>query len=375
VPAPRPARPLVLQLHDLEFADLDRTRVYLERILDYARNSLEHFYDSKSGGFFHLVDPDVPGAAGDFSKASTGTCLAFLKRSGLFEGGDWEKKANDLRGSMIRSDWQTADLPKGNVFTSAFLLEAIHALGGRTNLTDSEARSIRRRSRKLKADLISQGGGLQIQGYPATAFLTHKAVRTLDLWAEIDQPTRDCVTRWTWNHLQEESVLVASGSPDADVFEIAYSVLVATQLTPINQMTPQQRSLLGYTVDQFFAGQNEVTGTWPRSRPLFHYPRLGNAYCFDYELLVPMLADRQLLPFMFKHLRRLIRAAEVLDATKFPLRPEGIGWASGHHGRSNRAESWSHCFGLPLLLRTPSRSCRGNSAHCVRLSRRGIRRS
>src|SRR4051794_4749195 len=82
VPAPKTASPLVLQLHDLPFDELNRTRTYLERVLEYADASVHHFYDAGSGGFFHRVDPNKIRRAGDFSKASTATVVAFLKRSG-----------------------------------------------------------------------------------------------------------------------------------------------------------------------------------------------------------------------------------------------------------------------------------------------------
>jgi ATPase family associated with various cellular activities (AAA) len=340
---PAAARPLVLQLHDLSFEELDRLRAYLERILAYAAESLLHFYDEPSGGFFHLVDPDKPAQAGDFSKASTATCISFLKRSGQFADGPWAEKATQLRRSMVNSDWRTAKLPKGNPFTASFLLESIHLLldGAEGDLPEAERKTVDKHLEKLKRQLRQGRGGLEIGGYSRTAFLTHKAVRALSLWGKMDDVLHESVSNWVWAHLREESVLVSADNPDADVFEIAYSVILANQLAPIESMTPQQRDVLRFALEQFFGCQNPRTGGWPRSRPLFHYPKLGDAHCFDYELLVPLLEDRQLLPLIFRNLKSLALAADVLDKTKFPLRPGGFGWASGHHGQTHLAESWS----------------------------------
>jgi hypothetical protein len=355
---PASARPLVLQLHDLSFDELDPLRAYLERILTYAKDSLLHFYDDASGGFFHLVDPDKPAAAGDFSKASTATCVAFLKRSGRFADGPWASKAADLREAMIDSDWRTAELPAGNPFTASFLLESICLLSGpdEPKLTADQRQKLDERLDELREQLVEGGGGLEIGGYSRTAFLTHKAVRSLALWGRLDDKTKERVSRWVWNHLREESVLVSADSPDADVFEIAYSVILANQVAPIETMTPQQRLVIRFALDQFFMRQDRVTGVWPRSRPLFHYPKLGDAHCFDYELLIPLLEERQLLPLVMSNLKSLALAAEVLDGTKFPLRPAGFGWASGHHGETHLAESWStasvfhYCYALHRLV-------------------------
>lgn len=355
---PASARPLVLQLHDLSFDELDGLRAYLERILSYATESLQHFYDQTSGGFFHLVNPDEPAEAGDFSKASTATCLAFLKRSGRFADGPWASKAVDLRTAMIDSNWRTAKLLEDNPFTASFLLESIHLLCGPDEpvLSEEQRNKVDKRLDLLCEQIVQGGGGLGIGGYSSTAFLTHKAVRSLSLWGRVNDKIRKLVSRWVWNHLREESVLVSADSPDADVFEIAYSVIVANQVAPIESMTPQQRHVLRFALDQFFSRQNDLTGVWPRSRPLFHYPKLGDAHCFDYELLVPLLEERQLLPLAVNNLKSLALAADVLDRTKFPLRPAGFGWASGHHGQTHLAESWStasvfhYCYELHRVV-------------------------
>ena len=60
-------------------------------------------------------------------------------------------------------------------------------------------------------------------------------------------------------------------------------------------------------------------GTWPPSQPLFHYKDFGNAYCFDYEMLVQLLNTEHLQPLLLYHLEGLSRAALALKTTEFPL--------------------------------------------------------
>jgi hypothetical protein len=119
-------------------------------------------------------------------------------------------------------------------------------------------------------------------------------------------------------------------------------------------MTPPQREILAYGLDQFFAAQGP-DGTWPRSRPLFHYPDYGDAYCYDYELLVSLLANERLRPLLRLHLKELSRAADALERMRFPV-GTGFGWSSGHLRHIRSAESWStasvfhFCFELAALV-------------------------
>jgi hypothetical protein len=95
---------------------------------------------------------------------------------------------------------------------------------------------------------------------------------------------------------------------------------------------------------QFFAAQNE-DGSWPYSRPLFHYPKVGNAYCFEYELLTQLLGCDTLRFDLLPYVPKLNTATHLLQHTKFDLEPttaeSAVGWASGHHPQIEGPESWS----------------------------------
>jgi hypothetical protein len=324
--------------HGLSFSDLKELIEYLEQMQKGSEASMKHFRFGQEG-FEHRVDP----AKGPTktSKASTATCLAYLKAGGQLSGTGWpESIRHKLRTKFVNGKWSSAKLPEDNPFTSAFLLEAIHDLGGWESMSDHQETRVRSKI-KLLNDRLRADGGLKIEKYPSTSFLTHKVVKVLTQWDELADDSRKKVSSWNWNHLYQESMLIAAGSPEADYFELAYSVVTASLTAELDRMTPRHRRLLQHAIDQFFAGQRP-DGNWPRSRPLFLYPDIGYAYCYDYELLVQLLSEWQLRQFVTPHLDELRKAAWALDSRRVPLGNDdsAFGWSSEHHGGFSEAESW-----------------------------------
>ena len=341
--------PLRLRPHGLEFDELRELREYLEGLLAAAHASLRHFQENYLHGFVHQDNKDV-NPKDPFSKASTATCVAFLDAVGTLDDVVPKDDQETLRERMIDGGpegiWASAGLPPDNPFTVSFLLEAVNVLGGIDDLGDERQQKVNSKLGGLQKQLEATGG-LAIQDYDPTAFLTYKAIRVLRQWRTPSEAALEAVRDWNWAHLAQESMLIASKNQDADVFELAYSVLTASAASRLDEMSPRERWLLHFAVDQFFESQRPEDGTWPRSRPLFLYPHLGYAYCFDYELLVSMLSDTQLFALVFSRLKELRKAALTLDDRRFPLRVTGAtqdpvyGWSSGHHGRKRRAESWA----------------------------------
>ena len=89
-----------------------------------------------------------------------------------------------------------------------------------------------------------------------------------------------------------------------------------------------------------FLSQQHDDGTWPQSRPLFHYPRVGSAYCFDFEALAQMFLCVRLHEPLFAHIDRITKATVGLDAKRFKLSNGGYAWAS----RSDSAECGTRTF-------------------------------
>ena len=326
------------------FEELDALRLALEERLGSAAPSLRLYADAETGGFFHRLHDQKPG---DPSKASTATCAAFLVSSGRWNNdptAPWYGKAASLITSIAEGAWGSAGLPENNPFTTSFLLEALHDLQAAQGkpLTKPQQRVVNQKLELLRQQLIDNRGGVYIGDYPATAFLTQKAVRVLKRWGALTNDACTSAREFAWARLFEESIVISADRTDADVFELAYAALTASLTTNLVDMTPRYRDALEYCLNQFFSAQNE-RGLWPRGRPLFRYPDLGNAYCYDYELLVQILTETQLAPMLQDKLPRLTSAFQAMDSTAIAIGPNAeLGWASGHLKPDEAApESWT----------------------------------
>lgn len=325
----------------LGFDRLDRLRVYTENLMVPAPATLELFRAQGAPGFRHMRDVGDPD---DFSRSSTATCVAFLVAAGLWNGEAWAEDGQPLIDAITDPNfkWESAGLAEDNAYTVAFLLEALADLqlvGG--HLSDEQQQVVADKAGALVAALKDGIGGIGIEDAPATAFLSHKVVHALDRWDGIPAEVEELVRQWAWARLHAESVLISATRPDRDVFELAYALLTIAATQSLDDMTPRERQVLRHALAQFFRSQLPE-GTWPRSRPLFLYPKFGYAYCYDYELLVQMLSQPRLRRWLLEWLPNLEAAAYALDAEKYVLEDDGqVGWSSGHLVNATRPESWS----------------------------------
>ena len=141
--------------------------------------------------------------------------------------------------------------------------------------------------------------------------------------------------------------------------------------------TPNELELIRYGLDVFFKTQ-KPDGSWPLSRPLFHYPTTGSAYCYDYEALAQLLLCTPLYDALFEFLPAIEKATYSLDKTKFNLTTGGYGWASNHHPQSPGPKSWStasvylYLFALDRFL---AEAIRRSIAQELELPYTGVRRT
>jgi hypothetical protein len=383
----------------LHFERLDALRVELEGQLAAAGISLAQFSDPSTAGFYHRLSTATPG---DPSRASSATCVAFLVQSGRWDDAqfDWHDRATTLAQALAQLPWTSAELPNGNAFTVSFLLDALHHLGKTAsndsahwpahaqlvrNWVDSNAEALDRdfashstaamgesmvydpeppslipedpigtgssariaslvrfHIRWLGQRLVAFSGGLSIADSPPTAFLTYKAVRALEAWGALTPTLRETARSFAQERMYRESVAIASGTRDVDAFELGYAALVFSRTTSLVDMTPTERDALRHSLRQFFDRQDDAGG-WSRSRPLFNYPSLGSAYCYDYEFLTSLLEDRNLHPYLTTAETELTKAFAALERSATPLGADGaVGWASGHlNPKQESPESWA----------------------------------
>ena len=327
----------------MQFRDLAQLRLFLRGLLDRQVESLSTYYDNGSGGFYHRHDEREPGK---LSRSSTATCVLSLVATNQWKNGPWQASTEKLVDSLLREPWTSAALPRNNVFTVAFILEAVTELS-KVNATgaldtDAQAKIEKARQKLTSATLRAARSklGLSVQGYPPSAYVTQLAIRTLQKQpTPLDEEVRRSISDWSEHEINRQVTLLAKRDKTGDVFQLAYSVILLTSLVKPDRITPAQEFITEAALEEFFSLQRD-DGTWPLSRPLFHYPTVGSAHCFDYEMLVQLLSERRLVEKLLRFIPKLARAAEALKSW-FPLGSKGAGWSSGHHPQFQGPESWS----------------------------------
>jgi hypothetical protein len=324
-----------------EFRALDELRLLLREIREQHSKSLAYF--RRPGGFIHFK-AQLKGKKGpDISRASTSVAVVSLTSAGLWAPDD-TATTSVIEELLIKQPWDRPGLGKGwNVFTVGFILEAVDAL-----LAESTAgkppkkwlNKIERAERFLAEELAS--GSASIENYPPSAYMTQLAVRVLRKRksARLDD-LRTEISDWAWGEVAKQLALVLSRSKLADVFELAYSIIICASLEQVARMNPDRALLLTSSLMHFFQAQLE-DGTWPRGRPRF--PDLtvgGSGFSYDYELLVQLLQEKELQPFLKAYLPQLDLAARALWRARLPLDNGGLGWSSGNYLKEPAAESWA----------------------------------
>jgi adenylate kinase family enzyme len=186
----------------------------------------------------------------------------------------------------------------------------------------------------------SEIGAAHIAYYPPTTFLTQLVVRSMreSLGGNAAMPER--VGDWCRKKIEHELALQGTPSNSRDPLALSYAVTAFLSVADTDNLSPNDVTIINQAVDCFFSAQLE-DGSWPRSKPLHHYPRFGNAYCHEYETLAQLLTAPRLEAILIGHLDKLERCISALDKNANNLRSGGKAWPSGHHPHIRGAESWS----------------------------------
>lgn len=336
---------------ELSFDDLEKLRRSLERLRTLQIASLKRYYDSDTKGFRHQLAQDKK----ELSKASTATAVTSLLVSDKWrENREWSDHSLQLATDLLNAEWASAGLKAGNAFTTAFILECVTGLhehvrehGKRDDVealtNDTAAAERLNAAESILMNALRDTGAAAIDEYPPTAYVTQLVVRTLMRRKCLDEDLRTKVRVWALGQITNQIALVVAESKTADLYQLAYAVMLIVDLTEPAEMTPDEAKLSDAALKQLFSRQLP-DGTWPRSLPLFHYPGTGSAYCYEYEMLVQLLETfmrRRQPERLLPHLRHLKLAADVLPGTAFRLGEEALGWSSGHHPQLRGPESWS----------------------------------
>jgi hypothetical protein len=321
----------------MDFGQLEALRRELKSIDERHVESLRVYAHPASNGFAHRIDGNK------LSIASTATCVLSLVAARRWIG-DWRSRSGELAGALLHASWSSAGLDPKNAFTTAFLLEAM------TNLEkfDSSVQSAADNSTLIveAEDILIkaiENGSATIGDYPPSAYMTQLVSRVLIMRNKLVDGVRERVLSWSWNEIAKQIALLAANSKTADPFQLAYASILTLNVGRQERFTPDDARILHAAIAQLFSNQRP-DGSWPRSRPLFHYKNAGSAYCYEYEMLVQLLqafrtaglSDRLLL-----HLENFERATLALKDTSHRIGRDGLGWSSGHLPQKPGPESWA----------------------------------
>lgn len=330
----------------MEFDSILSLKLELKSLLELQTSSLEYYHIDGYGGFVHKFDVKKK----DFSKSSTATCILSLLATDNWKQGKWNDYTQHLiRELSLPQKWEGAGLDPKNPFTVAFMLEAASGLLSEIPPDAALSEDINDNLSEAEEILIgaiysnengSEIGAANLNKYPPTTYLTQLVIRVINQRKKLTSEIKEITSKWAWNQIDHELALVVSNSKTADPLSLAYSVILVSICGSILELTPDQNYILRKALDVFFASQRE-DGSWPLSRPLFHYPEVGNAYCFEYELLAQLLQEKDLWGLLLKFIPNLAKAISHLRDTSYQFSNGGKGWASGHHPQLKGPESWS----------------------------------
>ena len=97
-------------------------------------------------------------------------------------------------------------------------------------------------------------GGVRIDPYPASAYLTQLVVRVLP---PLTGKMRKTVTDWAWAELTRQLALIQSQSKTSDAFAVAYLLMLVARVTPTTKISPEQASIQRTALKSFFDCQGQ----------------------------------------------------------------------------------------------------------------------
>ena len=314
----------------LEFSKLAYLRLRCRQILEDQEDSLAYF--AFGVGYQHYKGKTQT----SISASSSATCVLSLVATDSWKMDKLQTKT--LINSLLQKK-TSAGLPDDNPYTVAWTLEALTALRPYCDPLDPADRQRADDIEKILENSLKTGN-VRIDEYPPTAYLTQLVTRALDHRGKLTSPVKDAVRNWAFAELPRQINLVQASSKTADPFAVAYLTILVAATTPRDETDPELTSIQRVALRTFFESQR-ADGTWPLSRPLFHYKKFGNAYCYEYEMLVQLLSERRLQDLLLEYLPNLSRAVESVLESVYSVQEGVRAWTSGHHPQIAFPESWA----------------------------------
>ncbi len=369
----------------VDFEQLYALKQFIDQLRQHHVAALRVFPEHGFNGF--KLSEATP-SKNRVSISSTATCVGSLMLAGVWDSpitpkGEkawWAGREADYLRRLLRTNWTSAGLPPNNPFSVAFVVEAVcllrdfisrtatsttdQILNERVQFGDEEFQAgeksvadiqqttdyrtlLAKAVELLQKVLLAHPDGSQkreawmsVLEYPPSAYLTQLAVRALKQADRISEQDCDRVANWAAREISTQISFIQAHSKNSDPLQLIYLTICLASYRSSAKESPNELELIRYGLKIFFQEQ-KPDGSWPLSRPLFHYPTTGSAYCYDYEALAQLFLCEKLYDPLFEFLPQISSATLALDRNKFTLKTGGFGWASDHHPQNPGPESWS----------------------------------
>lgn len=362
----------------MDFAALEKLRTNVIELRSAHVPTMLTYVNTKQNGFYHQKSEKDK-----TSLASSATCYNSLVMANalsdfLKETGSSFKPVELLK--QIYTKERSSGLLPNNPFSTAFICELMQQIiqtdSSYADLDHAEKKPIEDAlESKLKilltliferedyskansgkdepilSSIVVEPGAVGIRPYPASAYLTQLVFRVLvaadykntigdERWKALTKSVSD----WGRKEIQNQISRIKNNDRHGDPLALAYATILVASARDVDLQTPNDRDFFRLALEVFFESQNS-DGSWPISGVLFHYPSVGNAYCFEYELLAQLISTKSLWDELLRHTDKLSASVDFLFRQAYDLDPgrpgRQLAWASGHHLQLEGPESWS----------------------------------
>ncbi len=300
-----------------------------EKLKDH-KKYLDKFKHHMGGYFFRYEESD-------FNLTSTITCVTSLINARKAEKDDIDKIIKII---FEKEQWSSAKLNDGkdNCYTVPMVLTGLSKLLNRP-IDPVKQERINKYLKKI-LERIKDDSGLGIKPYPINAFLTYLGLRSYEEYTDQETTNKELKKgiKWLKNELHRQIALFsASVEYEKDVFQLGYS-LIAVLRYDKDISTP----IISKAISIFFGDQKD-DGSWDRYNPVFNYPGVGSAYCFQFEFLRDLLYYHEdYYDIFIKYIDKLEKTRqwtknhEMVNKTDKKL----CGWCSYHYMDWRNPTSW-----------------------------------
>jgi hypothetical protein len=356
----------------------DDQRLSFEELVDF-RQSLQQFCNAEYAGIVSFKDglsfkvyPDDDPLPADRAHhlSSTATCYEALldcptkfRPAGSIDVNEEATSFVDLALQRSYDDWKSDG--SAPIYCRCRTLPLVIRLtkGNGDEITRHIAKILEQLNDDSRLAIGEASGSERQDWYPPNAYHTYWALTILEIFearfkdkckqvrSELTgfARIRSEMLLWANKTAAYQVALHSADSPALDSDQLAWALAILFRFGRGFEADIAEQDFVRTALECLFEQQNNA-GIWRTGRPLFHYEKSGNAYCYIFEtfsiLLKCALGLTEGTVFLREalqpHGRCLIKLWNHANATRILHKEKSIsGWSSGHRINRKDAESWA----------------------------------